>query len=918
MKTMKRFLKNTLTAGIAICLLAPVSASLSASDSENIAAKVNIDYEMFTLDNGLTTIVYTDHSTPTIYIGMYYGVGSKDEPPGKTGFAHLFEHLMFQGTENREGEYFEPFTLAGATGMNGTTNSDRTNYYATVPTGALDMALWMESDRISYLLGAIDQEALDEQRDVVKNEKRQGENRPYSALYDRVLEGLYPVGHPYRHSTIGSMDDLDNASLEDVHDWFNKYYGASNTVLVLSGDIDLETAREKVSFYFGEAPAGDPLLKRTEWVPELTEIKRETIYDRVGQTKLVRAWTLPNMNHRDTTLMYLVNETLLGNKNSPLYSKLVDQLQLATGIGGQAMGSILSGIYLLTADLRPGVEPEQVLNIIDQTIAEYLQSGPDVEILENAKLGVNMWLVGSMESKARIGSMLAEGQLFSNDPLYVKKELQILNDATADDLKSVAERWLTRNYYELTFLPFAELSSSEPLADRSEIPAVGEVGGVTFPEIRTTTLDNGMDLVVAQRGSIPLVNVFINVATGQTANTQPGSVTSEAAWYLLDKGTEKYNANELAAAKDKIAMGSRNSPGAENSGMSYRILSTYLDESLKIASEILRHPTFPQDELDKFKANVNASLDNQERNPGRMARTYFTRAIYGEDEPTANIWTRDTVAGLSSDDLKAFMEREVAPDNTRVYMVGDISLEDAAKALNDAFGDWDNKNESRARPIGTVEPTGPRVILVDQPGAVQANIVAGHAIEAYDADSQTELSIMNGVFGGSFEARINMNLREDKGWSYGIYSGISGNITGNRTIAVSGSVQIDKTVESMAEIKKEYEEFISTRPAQASELEREVLNGTRSIPGRFEGSGGFLNSIVVSDRRGLPFEYAEGAAARLQALNLEGIQARAETTLQPDKLTWVVVGDLSEIEEKIRALNYGEVEIWDTYGNKLR
>ncbi|MGI9291672.1 MAG: M16 family metallopeptidase, partial [Gammaproteobacteria bacterium] len=610
---MNSFAKKFLSAALAASLLAPTPTTVLAAD--DIASQVNIDYDMFKLDNGLTTIVYTDHSTPTVYVGVYYGVGSKDEPPGKTGFAHLFEHLMFQGTENREGEYFAPFSLAGATGMNGTTNSDRTNYYATVPTGALDMALWMESDRMTYLLGAIDQEALDEQRGVVQNEKRQGENRPYSALYERVLEGVYPVGHPYRHSTIGSMEDLNNASIEDVHAWFAKYYGASNTVLVLAGDIDLETAKEKVAYYFAEAPAGDPLLKRNEWVPVLTETKKETVYDRVGQTKLVRAFALPNGNHQDTTLMYLVNETLMGNKNSPLYSKLVDELQLATAVGGQAMGSILSGLYIISVDLRPGADPDEVNRIIDETIAEYLENGPSQEILENAVLGVNMWLVGSMESKGRIGAMLAEGQLFNDNPLNIKKELELMNSATTTDLKAVANRWLTRNHYELTFLPFPELSSSEPMADRSVMPAVGEVGGVTFPEIQTATLDNGMELIVAQRGSIPLVNVYISTKTGQTANIEPGSVTSEAAWSLLDKGTDKYDANELAAAKDRIAMGSRNSGGSENSGVSYRILTTYLDESLEIAAEMLRNPTFPQEELDKFKVRVNASLDNVERNP---------------------------------------------------------------------------------------------------------------------------------------------------------------------------------------------------------------------------------------------------------------------------------------------------------------
>jgi len=449
-------------------LLLTVAASptpLLAADEE-VANQIDIPYEIFTLDNGLTTIVYSDRASPTVFVGMWYGVGSMDEPEGKTGFAHLFEHLMFQGTENRDGEYFEPFTKAGATGMNGTTSEDRTNYFATVPTGALDMALWMESDRMSYLLGAVTQDALDEQRDVVKNEKRSRDNRPYSGMYDRIRMGLYPAGHPYRHSVIGSMDDLDNATLDDVHDWFNEYYGASNVVLVLAGDIDLETAREKVAHYFDEVPAGTPLIETQQWIPELQQNRKEIMYDRVGQTRISRVWALPNLNSRDASVMHLVNESLVGNKNSPLRKTLVDDLQLATNIVGGAHSRILNGEYSLTVDLRPGVDPEDVMQVVDDVLEEYLRAEPDADILRDAKLAINMSMISSMENKSTIGRMLAEGQLYSGNPTFVKQKIEWLNEASADDLLDVANRWLSRGYFELTVLPFPELASSEDRIDR--------------------------------------------------------------------------------------------------------------------------------------------------------------------------------------------------------------------------------------------------------------------------------------------------------------------------------------------------------------------------------------------------------------------------------------------------------------------
>ncbi len=893
-------------------------ALTAAGAAEDISSQVEIPYETFQLDNGLTTIVYSDHSSPTIFVGMWYGVGSKDEPEGRTGFAHLFEHLMFQGTANRDGEYFEPFTKAGATGMNGTTSEDRTNYYATVPTGALDMALWMESDRMSNLLGAVTQEALDEQRAVVQNEKRSGENRPYSGISDRVRAGLYPVDHPYRHSVIGSMEDLDAASLEDVHEWFNEYYGASNVVLVLAGDIDLETAQEKVAHYFSEAPTGVPLTKPQQWIPDLTENRTEIMYDRVGQTRITRVWALPNLNAQDSTIMYLVNESLVGNKNSPLRKTLVDDLQLATAVRGSAYSNVISGEYTLTINVKPGVEPREVISVVDNVLDEYLREGPDKEILENEKLAINMSMIRSLESKSTIGRFLAEGQLYSGDPAYVKKEIAWLNEATSDQVLEAANRWLTRGYFELTTLPFPNLVSSEKKVDRSKIPTVTEVSGINFPLIETATLGNGMQLVVANSGSLPLVDVSIQIDTGNAADDLSSQGISDAVFALMDKGTKKFDANELAAEKDGIAMSARLGAGVEQSSLSYQILSSYLGESLDLAAEILRNPVFPEDELNKFRQQVFAYLSNIEKNPSRNARAMFNRAVYGSDHPLGGIWTAALAENLNTDSLAEFHAREIAPDRIKVFMIGDIELEEATKLLERSFGEWKAKSKTTLQPVGNAAVPNPRVILVHQPEAVQSTIVAGHSIPPFDSEDHTELTVLNAIFGGDFEARINMNLREDKGWSYGMGSGVQNNNSGDRTLTVSGSVQTDKTMESMVEIKREFDEFLTTRPATGEELERVKLNRTRSLPGRFETKRGFLQSMMASDTYGLPFDYAENTAARVDAVTLEGIKTRAAKLMRPNEMTWVVIGDLDEIEASVRSLNYGEVEVWDAFGNKIR
>ena len=885
---------------------------------DDLATQVDIHYERFQLDNGLTVLVHTDHSTPTVFVGMWYGVGSKNEPEGKTGFAHLFEHLMFQGSENREGEYFSPFADAGATGMNGTTNEDRTNYYATVPSGALDMALWMESDRMSHLLGAISQEALDEQRSVVQNEKRQRETQPYAQMSDKIREGIYPTDHPYRHSVIGSMDDLNAASLDDVGEWFNTYYGASNVILVLAGDVTIEDAKEKVKHYFGEAPAGEPLSHPRKWIPNLTENREEMMYDRVGQTRITRVWALPGLNDQDTSLMYLVNDSLVGNKNSPLRKKLVDELQLATSIRVSARGRVVSGEYHLTIDLRPGVTPDQAMRVVDDVIAEYLANGPDEQIVENAKLGVNMYMLGALETGSQIGRVLVEGELYSRNPLFINDELEWLNGASAEELRQVANRWLTRGYYQLTVESFPEYKSVDEGVDRSAIPAVTADSGIQFPDIETATLKNGMKLVVANRGSIPLVDVSIQIATGATAAPADAPGLPAFVFGLMDKGTKKYDANELAAAKDKIAMGGGFGAGDEQSSLGYRILTSKLESSLELAAEMLRNPTFPEDELEKVKARLFAYLSNLEVAPTGAASSLFDRAIYGADTTKGAVWSPELARQVDRAKLQAWHAAEIAPDNMTVYMIGDIDLKTATDAVNKAFGKWNSKNKSARSDIGRAVDGESRVVLIDYPGAASSTVVAGRSIAPYDPDTWTALSIMNRAFGGSFESRLNMNLREDKGWSYGYRSGISRNTSGDMTLRSSGQVQTDKTAESMQEIKREFDEFVSSRPATAHEIDRIKLNQTRSLPGSFSTNSGFLGSMISSSSYGLPFDYAETSPDRIAALSLDDVNAAAQKVVDSTKLTWVVVGDLEKIEESVRALGFGDVEVWDAYGERLR
>jgi len=920
---MKSYLKSTslavmIAASVAVApyFVSPVTAK-EPVDTAKMVEEINIPFEVIKLDNGFTAIVHSDHAVPTVYVGMWYGVGSKEEPKGKSGFAHLFEHLMFQGSENREGEYFTPFTKAGATGMNGTTSNDRTNYYATVPTGALDMALWMESDRMSHLLGAIDQAALDEQRDVVKNEKRNGENRPYAKSFDLMRQGLYPPEHPYYHSTIGSMEDLESASLDDVKNWFRKYYGASNAYLVLAGDVTVEQAREKIQKYFGDAPVGEPLTKKSRWVPELASDKVEHMYDNVPQTRLSRTWNTPPRGERDEVLLGFVVDTLVGNKNAPLRKILVDELQLATNASGSTYGQTLSGIFSLSIALRPGVDRQQVEEIVQRELDKFIAEGPDPDLFANAKLASNIAVISALESKSAIGRALVEGQLYHNDPAYYKKALAWENEATVEDVRKVAERWLSKPSYQLTVEPFPQYSSATEGADRSKIPEVGEPTGVTFPDIVETTLKNGAKLVLAKQGSLPLVDVNIEFNTGNHAERADNIGAASAAFSLLRAGTKKYSDSELASELDKIGMQPNIQSGGAQSSFSFRVLTPYLEQGFELAAEMLQKPTYPSGEVDKLKKSWDVALTGVEKNPTQNARSYFTKAIYPDGSPLSYMLNKDVLAKMDSTTLKAFHQQEITPENMTIYMIGDLDLKKATKIVEKNFGKWKSKGSSQLQAVGKALPSKPRVILVNQQGAVQSTILAGHALPAFNAKDNTRLAVMNDIFGGGFEGRINMNLREDKGWSYGSFSRLQPNATGDQSIIVSATVQKDKTKESMMEILKEYRDFVSTRPAMDTELNRVVNKRVRSLPGNYARQASFLGAISWAKQYGLPYDYAEGSADRVKALTLDEINAKAQQVMDPENLTWIIVGDLSTIEEDVRSLNYGDLEIWDSYGKKI-
>ncbi|MDA7797230.1 insulinase family protein, partial [Gammaproteobacteria bacterium] len=470
-----------------------------------------IKYETFKLDNGLTVIVHEDKKVPMVAVNVWYHVGSKNEKEGKTGFAHLFEHLMFNGTENFNNEYFEPFEKIGSTDQNGTTNSDRTNYFQNVPTNALDLALWMESDRMGHLLGVVNQEKLDEQRGVVQNEKRQGENQPYGKAFTRISESGFPKGHPYSWSVIGSMEDLDAASLEDVQEWFKTYYGPNNAVLALAGDIDLETAKLKVAKYFADIPSGPPLVKPEKWIAKRTEEKREIMFDDVPQARIYKIWNVPEAGTEAAAHFDLASSVLVGGKNSPLYKELVYDKQIATSVSSFYYDREIAGMFFIVADVVAGVDPSEVESAMDDVMANFIKRGPNAKLLKAEKTKT---LAAYIRGIQRIGGfggksdLLATCQTYTGDPSCYQKNAAYLDAVTPAKMKATFAQWIDDTPYVLTILPTEKFAVNSTDLDRSVgIPYPTDKVEFTFPTLQTATLSNGSKVVLAQRTGVPLVEM---------------------------------------------------------------------------------------------------------------------------------------------------------------------------------------------------------------------------------------------------------------------------------------------------------------------------------------------------------------------------------------------------------------------------
>jgi zinc protease len=879
--------------------------------------EIDVPYKKFTLPNGLRLVVHEDHKAPIVAVNIWYHVGSKNERLGKSGFAHLFEHLMFNGSENYNKDYFQALEAIGATDLNGTTNTDRTNYFQNVPVNALDQVLWLESDRMGHLLGAIDQAKLDEQRGVVQNEKRQGENQPYAKGWDIAQKAMYPPHHPYGHTVIGEMEDLNAASLADVHEWFKAYYGAANAVLVITGDVTTEAAYEKALKYFGNIPAGPTISRPGVEIPRMSGTKRMEYQDRVPEAKIDMMWHMPEWGSVESVHMDMVGDVLSYGKNSRLYKKLVLDKQIATSVSAYADASEICGEFLAGAKVKAGVNIADVEKAIDEVLAEFLATGPTQDELSRVRAAYFANFTKGLERIGGFGGksdLLAMNEVYGGSPDYYKKMLKVYQNCTISDLHNAAKKYLTDNKFVMTCTPFATFKPSGIEADRTKMPELTAPVAATFPKVQKATLSNGMKVILTQRTGSP--NVVINTMfdAGYSADyisKKPGLAALSMS--MLDEGTKNRSSLQINEQLQILGGSLGSYSDLDYSYVSLSTLRKSLDQCLDIYADVMQNASVPEADFTRERTQQLSNIKNEKNRPQSMAMRVLPSLLYGENHPYAMPMTgtgaEDVVSALTRDDVKSFYGSWLQPSNGTIVVSGDISMAELTQKLESRFGTWKG-GKAPTKNIPTVAPdqVKKKIYLIDRPESVQSQIIAGYLTDAYGKQNEDALEQMSAVLGGDFTSRINMNIREDKHWSYGSRASIM-DTKAQRPFLVFAPVQTDKTMESVKEVMKEMNDFITSRPMTQAEFDKTQQNTALGFAGMWETNGAVNGSVRQLVKYNLADDYWQKQEAVVRGLKLSDAHAVAKTVVKPDQMAWFIVGDKAKIAESLKSLNLEIIEL---------
>ena len=892
------------------------------------AATPKIAFEKHTLPNGLQLILHVDKKLPVVHVNQWFHVGSKNERAGRSGFAHLFEHMMFQGSKNAPKEYFTYAEVAGANlregGVNGTTSQDRTNYFATVPSGNLENLLWVESDRLATLPDALTIEKLNNQRDVVKNERRQGlENTPYGRWFKLIAENLYPSRHPYANDVIGVHEDLTAATLDDVKDFFRTYYTPNNLSIVIAGDFDPAEARRLVEKYFGSIPAGPPLDRPAKGMPRLDGEKVIEVRDRVPQERTYFAWHTPAYFDQGDAELDLVTTILTDGLSARLNKALIYDRQLASDVVAFQGSQPLTSGYVMWVTARPGTDLAEVERVVTDEIARLAKTGPTEEELTRAK---TKWEFNFVTGLERIGGFGGKADLLNQYNTFLgtadkfDADFTRYRSATVASVQNAVNTYLnTRNRLLVRFRPELSGRHADTAIDRAKEPPLGGDRPFVAPDVKTAKLENGLEIFVIERRELPKVSVALATRAGSVADPAGKSGLASLTTRVMRRGTAAKNALEIDTALGDLGTALTWGVGRESARLSLDVLKRNLAPALAILSEVAREPVFPQNEFDREKKLALDALGQQANTPPAVANRVAYMLAFGLDHPYGRPpnGLPASVTGVVRDDLARFHQANWKPGSTALIFAGDLTLAEATDLARKSFGSWSG-GAAPAVAIPAPRPVGPgKVFLIDRQDAAQT--VIAHILPAparKDADYYSVV-LADAVYGGGgFGTRLNLNLREDKGYSYGVFSNAA-ILTTAGTIIASGGVQTDKTTESAVEFVNELKNFAGAKPISDSELTSARLTKVRGYAQQFEALGRVVDQVLSLWAAGLTMAELQQEPEKLMSVPLAGVNAAAKKYAAPSGATLLLVGDLSKIEAGIRKLNLGEIVMLDVEGKSV-
>lgn len=913
-----------------------------------------LKFEKYVLANGLNVILHEDHSTPIVGTNVWYHVGSKDERPGRTGFAHLFEHMMFQGSKHYDKVYFGPLQRVGGQ-LNGSTAMDRTNYWETVPSNYLELALWMESDRMGFLLPAMTQEKLDNQRDVVKNERRQSyENRPYGLVHEVILAALYPPNHPYSWPTIGSMKDITRASREDIADFFRRYYHPANASLCIAGDFNPAEAKRLVAKYFGPLPAGPKVTHPEPSTPVLTEEKRIQMTDRVGLARVYIVWPTPRQLTQEDAALDILGHVLAGGKTSRLYKALVREKQIAQDVQAYQDGQELTGEFAVVSTIRTGHTAAEVEAVIQEEIGRIQNEKPTGEEIDRAVNSFESHTIRSLESISGFGGRadrLNMYNILAGDPGYMVKDFARYGKVDAASVTAVAKKYLGPGRVVVEVVPGKEVTiAPDPLkpadAAREEMAKKAELRGregegtrgggslaqslatdasesgreslphgskepkFQLPPIQRTRLSNGMEVLLVEKHELPLVNLHLLFSSGRAEDPadKPGLAEMTAA--VWDEGTQKRTAEQIA---DELAgMGATLSVGADWDSTNVRLftLKRHLAKALNVYVDVLRNPAFPQQELDRQRLAVLGRLTQVRNEPLALAPMAVNQLLYGAEHPYGHpqLGNPAVLRQMSSDELKNFHAATYRPEQAGLIAVGDITMAELTAALEPSLGEWKSAaGDLPEKKFPSVPPSKPTsLVLIDKPGAAQSVIEVALVGTMRKSPDYFPLSVMNAVFGGQFSSRLNLNLREQKGYTYGARSMFEWRVREAGPFVGSTSVQTAVTAAALTEFLKELDGMVGARPVEAKELDFCQKYITRGYMSSFETASQVATQLETLFTYKLPDDYFNTVVPNVEAVTTDDVMRVAKKYLALDRLSIVVVGDRKTIEPELRKLTVGK------------